>query len=86
MLIVAFPRSLREKKKPSGSSGKIKKPHYLEDAMKFLIPFTNHHAKMKMLNPLFRYTEVNDKSEMSARENNGMHNSDDGKNTPSEQE
>lgn len=40
MLRVTFLRNLREKKKPSGSSGKKKKPHYLEDAMGFLIPFT----------------------------------------------
>lgn len=40
MLRISLLRHLREKKKVSGSSGKKKKPFYLEDAMKYLIPYT----------------------------------------------
>lgn len=40
MLRISLLRYLRESKKPSGSSGRKKKPFYLEDAMKYLIPYT----------------------------------------------
>ncbi|XP_050306927.1 uncharacterized protein LOC126743751 [Anthonomus grandis grandis] len=40
MLRISLLRHLRENKKVNGSSGKKKKPFYLEDAMKYLIPYT----------------------------------------------
>lgn len=40
MLRISFLRHLRENKNPSGSSGKKKRPFYLEDVMRYLIPYT----------------------------------------------